>query len=321
MGRTLLLSFGVLFGTAASASLPEGTEVVVQPDGFVFVATPKARAAARTIAESAEGIRSRQARSVGRDYDGVTEVRVAHSRASFQALQAEGVLAPSWAAGIAMPSRNLIVLNVSGGPGRRPLEKVLAHEVSHISLGRLAPGGFPRWFLEGMATYHADEWDFARSTTLASAVVGKDIIPLDDLNHGWPVAPADVNTAYAQSIDFVSWMFREHGPDAIPTVVSEVIDGARFGDALQTATGLELWKLEKQWVESMRLRYTWVPAITSTGFIWGLTSLLFAVAFVRKRRRQKAQMDQMDDLPDPEMAEVIPFPGTGNASGSAGLSH
>lgn len=287
----------------AAMPAPEGLVTVVTRDGFRFVATPAAAGAAEALSRKAGEIRQRITGTLGKDYDGITEVRVAHSRSSFAAIQPGGSHVPSWAAGIAYPSLNVIVLNSQGGPGRSSVGQVMIHEISHIALGRLAPERFPRWFLEGVATWHADEFDLGRATVLAAAVVQNEVIPIDDLSDGWPNDPPEVHLAYAQSIDFVGWMMREHGKDSVQNLVQHVVDGDDFKKGLELATGQELWRLEKDWVASVRLRHTWIPAVTSTGFIWGLTSLLFLWASWRKRKALTAQIEAMSDGPMLEIPE------------------
>lgn len=281
---------------------------------FVFYATPDAVGAARALSKHAEAIRTRIAEDVGTDYQGRSQIRVALGEAEFQALQPRGAKVPSWAAGVAFPGYDLVVINARGGPREDPPAQILAHEVSHLALGRLAPGAFPRWFLEGMAIYHSKELDLSRVATLATAVTSGHIIDLDDLTRSWPQDPADVPTAYAESISFVDWLFRTQGRPVVHRLVRHVASGEPFDDALATATGTPVWQLQREWLSDVRLRYTWLPALTSTGFIWGATSLLFVLIIIRRRRRRRVAMDALGDAPIPEPlppgegAEIIPFP-------------
>ncbi|MDF1562255.1 MAG: peptidase MA family metallohydrolase [Deltaproteobacteria bacterium] len=278
----------------ASLPLPEGAELVAESPRFRFVAFPDAAAPARAVAAEAEGLRNALEENLGQDYPGRTEVRVAMSRSAFQALQPDGQTAPSWAVGLAYPSLNLIVLDASPKGGRQPPRQVLLHEISHLALDRIAPHRFPRWFLEGMAVYHAAEFDPGRTATLATATLRGDWIDLIDLGRGWPEDPLDVQLAYAEAVDFVGWLFREHGQRGIHRLVASVKEGADFDAALEVGTGSPLWKLEKAWHEDLRLRFTWVPLLASGGTLWTLTSLLFLLAYWRKRRQNRAGMRRME---------------------------
>ena len=325
--RLAALLTALLLAAPAAAAVPEGTPGLFDPPAppamavpvtdtarFSFYAAPDAVGAARALAAQAEAIRSRIAADLGRDYPGRSQVRVADGEAEFQALQPRGARVPSWAAGVAYPALNLVVLNIRGGPRADRPAQILAHEVSHLALGRLAPGRFPRWFLEGMATYHARELDLSRVAVLAAAVTSGHVIDLDDLTRGWPEDPADVPTAYAESIAFVDWLFRTQGRPAVHRLVRHVASGEAFDDALATATGTPLWELQRAWLSDMRLRYTWLPALTSTGFVWGMTSVLFVVIVIRRRRRRRRDLDALGDgplpvpLPPGQGAEIIPFP-------------
>ena len=75
-----------------------------------------------------------QAREVGRDYDGVTEVRVAIDPVAFVALQPPTGLAPPWASGVAYPAQNLVVIRVTAQE-HNP-RALLRHELSHVAVGR-----------------------------------------------------------------------------------------------------------------------------------------------------------------------------------------
>ncbi len=273
--------------------IPAGASIIAETSRFRLVATPGASGLAAALADEVEDLRDRIASDLGRDYEGTTEVRIADNSASFQALQPYGRTVPSWAVGVAWPAHNLIVLN--SGQGRRPnqIRQTLAHEVSHIALGRLAPNAFPRWFLEGMATYHSAEWRFTRAGTLAGAVMRDGIIPFNELDRGWPDTPAEVRLAYAQSDDFVSWLFRNFGVPSIHRLIDGVVEGNSFGEAVEVATGVPFWKLEHSWRSSLPARYTWVPAITSGGFVWGVATIVFLMAYFRKRREKSRRLAAM----------------------------
>ncbi len=281
--------------TAPAAEGPSARgRLVARTSRFVFRASPGAEGVARHLARSAEEIRDRLAQDLGEDYDGITEVRIGHDTASFRALMPPGRKAPTWAAGVAYPDLDLIVLDGRGAPRSASLEQVLAHEVSHIALGRLAPGRFPRFFLEGIATYHAGEWDLGRVALLSGAVTRDELIPLSDLVRGWPDHPQEVRLAYAESIAFVSWFFGTYGRPAMHRLIRGVVAGAPFEAALEAATGEPLWKLEIAWHDALRLRYTWVPAVASTGFFWGLISLLFLYAWWHRRRGARRRLAEME---------------------------
>src|SRR5690606_3445446 len=110
-------------------------------------ATPPAERVARSLLDGIEADRDAIARDLGRDYDGITEVRIAHDPQSFTALLPDGVTLPHWAQGVAFPSHNLVVIRAGEQSVLSTTRGTLRHELSHVAIGRLAGPGVPRWFL------------------------------------------------------------------------------------------------------------------------------------------------------------------------------
>jgi hypothetical protein len=52
---------------------------------------------------------------------------------------------------------------------------------------------------------------------------------------------------------------------------------------------------ERRWRRSVTMRYRWIPALTSGGSLWLLISLLFVIAFLRKRRRSRAVLARWEE--------------------------
>src|SRR5207249_1511955 len=129
-------------------------------------------------------------RLLGRDWPGVTEVRLGWDRAEFDGLALS--TPPSWAIALAWPDENVMLVEAKSlvkGDG----QQTLRHELVHIALGRLGKG-WPRWFQEGFAQRLTGERNFSieHYTTLARAVSADRIFKFDDLSNGFPETASDV---------------------------------------------------------------------------------------------------------------------------------
>lgn len=255
---------------------------------FLIVYTPAARGPAEYLAQRIESIRDEVAATIGRDWPGVTELRLGFGREEYEALALTGGAPPSWAVALAYPDRNIVLVEAHSliqGDG----QVTLRHELVHVGLGQLGRG-WPRWFQEGLAQELTGErrYRMEQYTTLARAVAIDRVFRFQDLTSGFPSRPEDVEIAYAQSAAFVQFLKERYGHAAFETL----IDRVRSGDVFETAFGVAfrspLSVEEKAFRDELPARYPWWPLLVSGGTaLWGLMSLLVVVAYL-KRRHQKA---------------------------------
>lgn len=247
---------------------------------------------------------------------GPMEIRFAYGREEFAALQPRGGRVPGWAAGVAWPSLGLVVIDAQASGRGGDVRAVLRHELAHVALGRLVQGHMPRWFTEGFAQIYAGEWTLSRSSTLARATVADALIPVRDIEDGWPGSPTDVDLAYAQSASLVAFLAASGDGSALQRLIHELRGGEPFADALVAAYGQPLVLLEIDWKRTLKGRYGWLPFVTDTNLVMGAAGLLFIVgawrARVRRRKRIAAMADgpelELPDLPTPEAPFVVVYP-------------
>jgi hypothetical protein len=271
----------------------------VETKRFHIVHTERATAAAMVLAGEIEGRRDEIERKLGRDWPGTTEVRLGWDRGEFEAL-ALGP-APSWAVALAWPDENVMLLEAKSlvkGDGQQTLK----HELVHIALGRLGRG-WPRWFQEGFAQHLTQERKFSieHYTTLARAVSADRIFKFDDLTHGFPDQPADVEIAYAQSAAFVDYLFERHPRAAFAGLVDGLERGETFEIAFAKAFHTSLNLEERGFREEMPGRYPFWPIVTTGTTLWVFAALLVVVGYARRRRAVallRAQQEAEDAAED-----------------------
>ncbi len=261
---------------------------------FRIVYTERAAGAAEEMAETIEETRAHFQEVLGRDWPGVTEIRIGVGREEMAALALPGGEPPSWAVAIAYPSHNIVLVearSLTAPDGANTLR----HELSHVALGRLAPT-WPRWFQEGLAMYLTGEqrFSFARYATLFRAVQQDRVLDFDDLTTAWPDHPDDVEIAYAQSVAFVEFLVERHGRKALRAFIDDVAGGSELETAFARAFKATLLIEEGAWRTELPDRYGWWPVVTMGSSLWVLAAAICVAGYLRRRAvvaRRRAEME------------------------------
>ena len=192
-----------------------------------------------------------------------------------------------WAVGTAYPDQNVITLKSPRAVGREDysLRQTTVHEIAHIVLHQaFGEQPLPRWLHEGLAMYVSGETVWTTRLRLSQGVLTGSLIPLSDLTRHFPAAPVQIELAYAQSLEFLTWLEGEYGRNTIPGLISALAGGAELEQALLTVTGIPLTTLEENWHRHLRLNFAWLPALTTGGGLWVIVSALLVVGWWRKKR-------------------------------------
>jgi hypothetical protein len=261
---------------------------------FRIVHTEQAKGPAEFLAKEIEGIRDEVAATIGRDWPGVTELRLGFGREEYEALALPGGVPPSWAVALAYPDHNIVLVEAHSliqGDG----QATLRHELVHAGLGQLGHG-WPRWFQEGLAQELTGErrYRLAQYATLARAVAIDRVFRFQDLDRGFPARADDVEIAYAQSAAFVEFLRARYGAEAFGTLIDHVGAGDAFEKAFGIAFHASLSVEEKAFRDELPRLYPWWPLLLSGGTaLWGVTSLLVVVAWVRRRQQRAVRRAEM----------------------------
>jgi hypothetical protein len=233
---------------------------------------------------------------------------LAHTQAQFEDLQPG--TSPDWADGTAWPSRGWIFLRspkIRDGTAT-PLPQVLDHEIVHILLGRaFYPRPVPRWLQEGMAQLLAREYTAETTRTLAAGTLGKNLLSIHEISRGFPRNAARAHLAYAQSADLVAFIQSEYGPNALPTLVREMVTGERFAPALAVATGHTMDEVDATWRGRLTDSPFALSALTDEGIWWGLGALLVPLAWFSVRRRNQKRIEgwKREEILEDALTRVI----------------
>lgn len=263
------------------------TAVITTPR-FQIVHTPRAKTAAEVLSRDLEAARDDIAALLGRDWPGVTEIRLGYGREEYEAFALPGGKPPSWAIALAYPGKNIVLVEAHSlvtpdGP------LTLKHELIHVALGQFGTG-WPHWFQEGLAMELTGErkWRTDQIATLTRAVTLKKVFPFEDLTEHFPAYPDDVEIAYAQSAAFVEFLRARHGTGAFQRLIDRVSAGDHFEKAFGVAFHVPLSMEEEAFKRELPRKYPWWPLLLSGGtVVWVVGAVLMVLAFVRRRRHVK----------------------------------
>jgi Peptidase MA superfamily len=260
------------------------TQVLFTPR-FRIIHTARATGAALVLQRDLEAIADDIGKTLGRDWSGITEVRVGFGKEEYEALALPGAKPPSWAVALAYPAHNIVLVEAHAlVNGEGPL--TLRHELVHVALGQFGHD-WPHWFQEGFAQAftHERAWQLEQIATLTRAVTQERVFDFDDLTAHFPSRPEDVEIAYAQSVAFVEFLRDRHGATAFSRLIAREQGGDNFDKAFGVTFGVPLSMEEAAFKEELPRRYPWWPLLLSGGSLVWLTSAgLMVLAFVKRRR-------------------------------------
>lgn len=212
--------------------------------------------------------------------------------------------APPWAVGLSFTKKRTILVMHGIGPNREPVDtlKTFSHELAHVAIDE-ASGDYrvPRWFNEGFAVMHADEWGVERSEMLSRAATTGMLIPFESLTDTFPDHHNIVSVAYAQSFHFVRFLKHRFGDDLFADLMKRVRNGENFYQALETQTGMPFHTIETQWRDQLVQGNSLWSILSDENIVFFGAALLFLVAWVVRRNQKRKKLKEMsdNDLPEP----------------------
>ncbi len=224
--------------------------------------------------------------------------------------------APPWAVGLSFSKKRTILVMHGIGPSREQVDtmKTFSHELAHVAMDE-ASGDYrvPRWFNEGFAVMHADEWGVERSEMLSRAATTGMLMPFESLTNSFPDHHNVVSVAYAQSFHFVRYLKNRFGDDLFAGLMKSVREGDNFYHALETQTGMPFFEIETQWRDQLVQGNSLWSILSDENIVFFGAALLFLVAWVVRRNQKRKRLQAMSDSDVPETWDYddshYPLPG------------
>lgn len=272
-------------------------QVVVQQGQFRWVFHPDRRQAVEALMKGAVNARGNICSLLPSCGKEIIEVRVAETEEQFLDVQPTRVHI-DWAAGVAWPEENLIVLRVDQAM-MLTLEETFEHELSHLLLYQAVASEMPRWFVEGLAILQSERNMVQRFEAVAGASVADALFSLEQLDQGFPNTMSGRSLAYAQSGMFVVWLHRTVGPVKFKEILTAMAHGLPVDEAVRRVTGTPLSAWDESWREGLG-KGAWLKSLTESWLLWSVLALLVVVGVWTKRRRNNRRKKLMggDDGPD-----------------------
>lgn len=214
-----------------------------------------------------------------------------------------GGRAPEWGAGVAFPSRDLIVLPAYSprAPSARELRRTLRHELAHVALQRhLGSAQVPRWFTEGYATWTAGQLDTEADWLLRVAFLTDRAPPLDSLELLWPRASTDARIAYLLSASAVRYLYGHGGEPPFTAMLERWQAGASLDDAMRASYRFTLGRFERDWSKHVRSEYGWLRFLAQATVLWAIAGFTLIGMFFLRRRHNRRKLERMraNEIPD-----------------------
>lgn len=161
---------------------------------------------------------------------------------------------PDWAGGVALVELHQALI-VVGDTAGQPLQRDLPHELTHLIFHEIAGlncGGCPLWFDEGMAVYHQIYHEPDMQALFDRTVRNNRLLPFNTLTQRFPSDSTLAELAYAQSWNFIKYLYQQFGEPKIAKLVNS-LPKTDFDRAFAATFGNDVAHLESQWHVSLGL--------------------------------------------------------------------
>ena len=249
---------------------------------------PMARERAHSLLRSATAIRAALSNQLGRDVLRAVEIRIAGAPMQMAGLLPSAAPVPSGRVAMALGDLRLVVMSL-GSPNalERPpdLGDLLKHELAHVALDEALDGhAVPRWFHEGYAVHASGEGAAQRAETLCIASLRDRLMTLREVDGQFPDGASDGSLASAQAADFVRFLLERPNRKHFPALIARLRAGDAFDQAIATAYGADVGRLEMLWRKEMAKRYSFVPVFAGAMLLWLVVAVGVLVRRLRRRR-------------------------------------
>ena len=250
MKRSVVLTVALLL-TAANASAQGFGKNKVRYDSFEWqeYATPhfrisfydRAEPSLPRVASFAESAYDQISRKLNFQIPEPVPLIIYANHAEFEQTNVIVEFIPEGVGAFAVPARNRMVLPVDLPD--TDLEQLIAHELTHIfqyeilfqgKLGKAITSSPPHWFMEGMASYMAQDEDAKAKAIMRDAVLSDQVPSVDDPSGGY--------FSYRYGHMVFEFVESEWGIDGLRDFVFEFRNslGGRVGRALKRAFDLDV---------------------------------------------------------------------------------
>jgi hypothetical protein len=264
---------------------------------FLFYYHSQDKQVMKPLINDAEELRNEIMKDLGFDFKEKTKVYMAPSTKKYHEIQ-PGVEIPSWSAAVAYPSLRLIIIQSPRATKNKhiDLKKLFKHEFTHIALGKAfsKKEKIPMWLNEGLAMYESREWDLSRVSAMTRGVLTDSLIPLSEITDRFPFEADKAELAYSESFYLISFLITKYGRENFHRFIKEYSGGKGLKELLIEVYGITWEELEKKWKNYLKMRFSWLPIVTSSVTLWFMVTLIFILAYVKKKKAMRLKFEQWE---------------------------
>ena len=202
-----------------------------------------------------------------------------------------GPAASEWAAAVAFPARQRIVMQGqrAGVDGGQPAV-TLRHELAHLALAEALGDLPPRWFDEGYASVAAGEWnrEDALATSIGLAVRGTPT--LETLEQMFYRGAADAELAYALAHRAVADLLSLDPAHGLDRFFAAWQASESFEIAVRQAYGRTSLDFERTWQRQTRRRFGALALLANLSLAFGVFAVVIGPFLWQRRQRDKERL-------------------------------
>ena len=205
---------------------------------------------------------------------------------------------PEWGVGIAKknPSRIVIKGTQLGKITYNRLNEILRHELNHIYLFR-TPNYYilPKWFVEGFASYWADELTITKKIQISSALWEKRQFALEGLKSFNSFHRIHANLAYAQSAVAIQTIIHFYGKDKLVEIIHNNSENKNFDNHFKAITLESPLELTYKYEDYLNKNFKWMFLLKSSNILFISLPLILVIGYFIKRRKNKIILEKWEE--------------------------
>jgi len=199
---------------------------------------------------------------------------------------------PKWTGAFASPAVNTMYIRSPRWDVNNDFKTSLVHELFHLLLHqKMGITEIPRWLDEGLAIFYSGDNRWIMSTALSKALATHSLIPLSQIDDVLKFHRAKAELAYQESYSAVQYLLATYDIDAVLKILDGLKSNKDINTCFKSATGSSFHEYELEWINYIKKHYKWTWISDFDEYIWIFIILLFLLAgiIIRLRNRQKLQ--------------------------------
>lgn len=214
---------------------------------------------------------------------------------------------PEWGVGIAKknPSRIVIKGTQLGKITLNRLKEILRHEINHIYLFRTPNYNIlPKWFVEGFASFWADELTITKKIQVSSALWEKREFALEGLRSFQSFHRIHASLAYAQSNIAIHSILYFYGEEILTNIIHNKQSYYDFDLLFKEITKDSPLELTYKYENYLNQNFKWMFLLKSSNILFISLPIILVIGFFLRRNKNRLILNKWEEEEKIEFDEV-----------------